>query len=385
MLEYFDKDKRISLYIHIPFCISKCTYCAFYSVPHSLTDNNVKEQYFKRLIKEIEEARKYFNKPFKTIYIGGGTPLLPENLSYIKEILDVSDAKNSNEVTIECNSDNYTENSANVINPYITRLSIGIQTFDNAVLHKFGRKKSEDSDIIRILTLGKDKKINFDFILGIPEYYTTINDIKHLFEICSKNKLKMPEHISAYLLTFEEGTPLRSIIKSLQIDEKCADELKNIWRYLESAGYEHYEVSAFAKDGDINKCEHNINYWTLGDYIGVGASSSSHSTKSFDITYKEDYKAYAYGKIFSGYNVEKLSNKDIASELLLTHLRTTNGLDFSKFFEKTNINFKDVLERTVLNNPFDNISRFVKNNRLILNSDDLLFSDYYIRLLNDNL
>lgn len=384
MLDCFDRDKRVSLYIHIPFCASKCSYCAFYSIPKNKQDEELRTLYFERLIQEVQKTKEYFNKPFKTIYIGGGTPLLQSHLPYIERLLKTSNAVESEEVTIECNVDNYNKQVASLINQYITRLSVGIQSFDKNVLKLFARKKTSDDDIKNILTFGKDIKINFDFILGIPNYYDTKKDIEHLFNIADENHLKRPEHLSVYLLTLEDNTPLKRILKQPQDDEKCANELKEMWDFLKINGYDHYEVSAFSK-GEKNRCSHNLRYWELNDYIGLGASATSHSTRGFDITFDEDYKEYAKGVPFQGYNIERLNKTDIASELLLTHLRTTYGLTEEKFNCLTGYSLTNTIKRANSKNPEAQILKFYKNGRFALPNKELLFSDYYIRLLNDNL
>ena len=381
ILDCFDRDEDVSLYVHVPFCASKCAYCAFYSIPQNMQTDALVKSYFKRLITEINKAVSYFKKPFKTIYIGGGTPLLTGNVKYIKEVLEASRSTLSDEVTIECNAPNITDEVKRDIIPLITRLSVGIQSFDKGVLKFFQRREAKDEDILNILRL--DKKINFDFIAGVSNYYATMNDLMHLFELCERGRVKTPEHLSVYLLSIEEGTPLYKNGVTVD-DEKAAEEIKKIWKFLERQGYEHYEVSAFSRDN--NRSMHNMRYWSLQNYIGLGSTASSHSKLGYDVSNSGTVDDYVNSPPFASYLEEKLTKADIASELILTHLRTTDGLKAEEFNALTGYSLDDIINAPNSDkNEQKTLKKHYNNGVFCLKSDELLFSDYYIRTLNNRI
>lgn len=388
LVSCFACNDDVSLYIHIPFCRAKCAYCGFYSVSESKVEKDSLKNYFHRLISEAKEVKEYFKKPFKTIYIGGGTPLLNSHLPYIIELLDVIDSKNSSEVTLEANACNLTENEALVLNPYFTRLSVGIQSFDKNALSKMGRFYTSFEDIKRILTFFGDKEINFDFISTPFEDDIKKTSLKPLFEFCAKMKLKTPEHLSLYLLSIEDGTKLKKRMEGYRInDDNESVKLKNAWNFLENHDYVHYEVSAFGRkrEGEnlpFYTSSHNLRYWMLENYIGLGASASSHSKKGYDIVCSSDYRSYANGKLFDSYEIECLSKENIAIELILTHLRTVFGLDKNKFNTLTGFSLDRTVEKASRYcEKNHNILDYYKNGILALSPNELLFSDFYINLL----
>lgn len=407
---YFEPGDTVSLYIHIPFCRSKCAYCGFYSVGRSKFTNEDVKLYFNRLIKEAQELQKYFKKPFETIYIGGGTPLLDSNLPYIKELLDSLDTKNAKEVTIEANAFNINETVADLVKKYCTRISVGVQSFDKNALQKMGRFYTSLDECKKILTFFDDLNVNFDFILTPFEDDIVKTSLLPLFEMCERNKVKLPEHLSLYLLTLEEGTPLyKHLDEKSRDDGKEAENLLKAWHFFEKHGFVHYEVSAFARrvnkakrsgfdlkttskaiDIPIYSSFHNLRYWTLENYIALGATAASHSTKGFDITNSMNFKTYAEGKPFEGYECEALSKEAIADELLLTHLRTIYGISKEKFDSQSSFSLENTIEKMsqyceknhdISSRGFE-IKKFYKNGVLALPSDELLFSDLYINLLS---
>lgn len=409
----FDKETPTSLYIHIPFCLSKCAYCGFYSVSENKLCSEDVKLYFERLIKEARALRVYFKKPFETIYIGGGTPLLSRNFPYLSELLEVLDTKHSKEVTIEANAFNIDDKTRDLVKKYCTRISLGVQSFDKNALQKMGRFSTTLDECKKILTFFDDLNVNFDFIATPFENDIVKTSLMPLFDMCEKNNVKLPEHLSLYLLTLEEGTALYKRMKeSDRNDDKEAKTLLKAWHFLEEMGYVHYEVSAFArrrkntilksfdtkseqniKDAPLYTSLHNSRYWALENYIGIGSTASSHSTKGFDITNNMDYKTYAFGKPFEGYDIEKLSKEAIADELILTHLRTIYGISKEKFETLTSYSFENTIKKASRNcekiHDFDprelRIQHFYNNGVLSLPSDEFLFSDFYINLLSVSL
>jgi len=257
-----------SVYIHIPYCKKKCKYCSFLSIPPQPEEM---EKYIEAIKSELK-----FYKPFlsgrkvKSIYIGGGTPSLLEP-PQIKEIIATASVslmlQDNIEITMEANPESISkEKLKSMYNLGINRLSIGLQSFDDNVLNALGRlhdASSALSAIEKARNVGF-KNINVDIIYGIPSQDIT----KELDGI----KAVMPEHVSFYYLTIEQGTPLSMDKLFTPLNDDAFQEIyTKVHETLVDAGYEHYEVSNFAKPGF--QSIHNMNYWQRGDYLGIGSGA----------------------------------------------------------------------------------------------------------------
>lgn len=279
------KRKTMELYIHIPFCVKKCRYCDFLSFP---ADESTQEEYVEALLREIA----YYGSKCKaylvtTVYIGGGTPswLREELIEAVmqqvhRSFLLASDA----EVTIECNPGTVTARKFEVFRRVgINRISIGLQSANEAELKMLGRIHTFDHFLktFELARGGGFENINVDMMNSLPgqtpeSFSDTLNKVLYL----------RPEHISAYSLIIEKGTPFYALYKFDAVkqqaglkpialpteDEVCRMTLLTE-RLLCGAGYEHYEVSNFAKPGFA--CRHNIGYWERENYLGVGLGASS--------------------------------------------------------------------------------------------------------------
>lgn len=262
-----------SLYIHIPFCTKKCDYCDFFSRQQL---GKIPDEYIEALIKEEEYyAKKYDIQEWNTIYFGGGTPglLNTHQLSSLLNRISKRITSKTQEITLEMNPESIIEEKIEVASRYgVTRLSLGIQSFNDKALNAVNRhcssKKAKDS-----LELIKSKwkgQLNLDCIAGLPEQ-TEKEFLSSLEKIISYN----PDHISLYTLTVEEGTALYKNIESgiVQWNSDIADEQWIKGReILQSNGYVQYEVSNFSKPSKISL--HNMNYWRQQDYIGIGSGAS---------------------------------------------------------------------------------------------------------------
>ena len=258
------------------------------------------------------------------------------------------------------------------------------------------------SEVVDFVKTASSLNVNLDFISGIPSYlynhtskgWGTTDDLNALFSALQQNNVKFPEHLSVYLLSIEDGTALKKtndrIVNSLKNmsdvinkeDDRLSDELVKTWDFLKKNNYNHYEVSAFSKKG--KECKHNRVYWSLGNYIGLGSTASSHSVTGFDITSPSDYISYALSPLFSTYQIEKCSNYDIAVELLLTALRTTNGISSCVFNSATHLSLDRIVQAASKKcSVVHNVADYYKNGVLALPEDELLFSDYYIDLLSE--
>ena len=264
--------KPIGLYIHIPFCISKCNYCDFYSV--KVTDS-IKKDYVKALIKEIKQWGDSLSRPIDTIYFGGGTPsLISEFLAEIMNAVKSAFCVLENaEITMEMNpADNSKEVLKFALKAGINRLSIGAQSGDNNELKILGRRHTAEQTV-ETVKLARNlgfENISLDIMLGLP-YSTPESLSKNLDFITGLN----PEHISAYILKIEENTQFYKIYDSLNLpdEDKTADQYLQMCEYLESKDYEHYEISNFARKNRVSR--HNLKYWELEEYLGLGPAAHS--------------------------------------------------------------------------------------------------------------
>ena len=265
--------KEIGLYIHIPFCRKKCNYCDFISFQNK---EDIQEKYIKALINEIkqESSKKFI---VDTIYIGGGTPSYI-NSKFIKDIMQTIkqnfEMKENSEITIEVNPGTIDKQK---IRDYkkigINRISIGLQTTNNELLRLIGRVHTYEDflESYKIIKESGFENINIDLMLGLP------NQTTQMLENSVNTIIKLdPKHISVYSLILEEGTKLYKDIQNgkLQIIE---DELErkmywNVKKKLEENGYNHYEISNYARKGYESK--HNSNCWEQKEYMGFRTSST---------------------------------------------------------------------------------------------------------------
>ena len=350
MMKGLDLSRDISLYIHIPFCQTKCSYCAFYST----VDHTLKDKFLQTLKKQIEVLNTEVKKPYKTVFIGGGNPGIigyEELLSIAKCICEYGMPE---EFSIEINPEHVNEN-IKILFPYVNRVSVGIQSFDDKALKTIGRNATREDNInaLSILSNLKEKysiNINGDLITCIPGHTNkgTIDDINMLssFNV---------DHISLYSLTFEEGTKLTKTVKPLSEEEE-REILIEAWDKLEELGYEQYEVSNFAKPG--KRCIHNQVYWHLGQYIGLGpsAESSVGYKNVISLREKDSVEEYIKDPSFDAYC---LNSEELEEEYLLTHLRVKEGIDKEEYYNR-------------FSHSFDNVySSFIKNldQRLYINTE----------------
>ncbi len=267
------------IYIHIPFCKSRCIYCGFYST----TNLNIRQQYVNALCKEMALRKNYIDESVSTIYIGGGTPSLlteGELKTIFEHIYNLFVINDDNEITIECNPDDITDNFANILRELpVNRVSMGAQTFNNARLKFLQRRHNAEEIKQAVQTLRKEniKNISLDLMFGFPD-----ETLEEWLEDINQAISLDVEHISAYSLMYEEGTPLTAMLKSNKIkdidEELSLDMYESLVSRMKSVGYEHYEISNFARPGFRSR--HNSSYWLQVPYIGIGAAAHSFDIKS---------------------------------------------------------------------------------------------------------
>jgi len=346
LLDFIDPYKELSLYIHIPYCSSKCSYCSFYSI----TALKSLDDYHKKLVSELKQLVSVREKGFKTVYIGGGTPSLL-SLEQLKEILEVvSSLGFAQEVTLEVNPQDLVENYLQLSEVGLSRISVGIESLDENSLKILGRKTSLEDlkralKIIKKFKREKVFKVNCDLINSIPTQTkeSALNDIEKLIN------LSEADHISLYNLSIEEGTFLAKQIKNdlltLYDEDYQAEVLKDSWQLLKKLGFEHYEISNFALD-ENHRSMHNSLTWELKDYVGLGCSAVS-TINSCRITGNIGINNYINSDNFSTYTFEKLEKYTLLEEYLMVRLRTKEGLDKKDWLQNFNFDFDLLLNNSI--------------------------------------
>ena len=363
------------LYVHIPFCKSRCIYCGFYST----VGLDLRQQYVEALCKEMEmenEKRKGKNEKLKTIYLGGGTPsqLTTEQLRQLFYNIYKVYGRDAEEITIEMNPDDVTETYAEALPELgINRVSMGAQTFDNArlkFLHRRHRAEQVEQAVKRLRKAGI-QNISIDLMYGFPD--ETLEDWKQ--DIKKALTLNV-EHISAYCLMIEEGTVLYERVKSEKVkvkndkDEELERQMYELLiDQLTGAGYEHYEISNFARQG--YRSRHNSSYWHDVPYIGLGAAAHSYdgACRSWNVADIRQYiAAIERGERPAEY--ETLDEDTRYNDRVTVALRTSDGLDLTTLSEKHRRYCLKEAQRYLS----DGLLR-LDDNRLILTRKGLFVSD----------
>ncbi len=334
------------LYIHIPFCKSRCIYCGFYST----TQNSMRHQYANCICRELAMRKNYIDEPLNTIYLGGGTPsqLATEDLRHIFDTISENYTIGNNsglepEVTMECNPDDITDKFCNELQTLpINRISMGVQTFDNLRLQFLNRRHNAAQIPLAVERLRKVgiHNISIDLMFGFP------NETVEQWEEDINSALKLNvEHISAYSLTYEEGTPLYNMLKSGKIRE-CEEDVslamyETLTEKLAANGFEHYEISNFAKPSFRSR--HNSSYWKFVKYLGVGAAA--HSFNGVSRQWNVDNIQQYIKEIESDnvpFELEVLTKDMKFDDIVMTRLRTNEGIlldDINHSFGKEYIDF----------------------------------------------
>jgi len=256
------------LYIHVPFCRSKCNYCDFYSVR---PDDGVAELYIQAVLKAAEPYR---NEKIDTVYFGGGNPLLlgAENLCQLLNGLGgIFQLEPNSEITLEANPEDVTPEAMKMLfEGGFSRISIGIQSLDDAVLKTLGRRHDSKQAVKAVETAFSAgfRHISADMMLSLPDA-SPEKDGETAKKLC-----KLPlDHISAYMLKVEQGTSFARMNLNLPDEDSTADSYLAVCKAFEENSFAQYEISNFAKPG--GKSRHNLKYWTLSPYIGLGPAAHS--------------------------------------------------------------------------------------------------------------
>ncbi len=325
--------KPLGIYIHVPFCRSKCRYCDFYSLTDA--DDRLMDSYLDAVCEHIRETGDLApDYQVDTIYFGGGTPSffgadgMAAILSIIRRSFDVTaDA----EITFEANPDSVTPRLLRRLRGEgFNRVSLGVQCDDDRILEAIGRPHNFDQAITAVERIRKAgfKNLSLDLIYGLPD-----QDLES-WEKTLRNVISLaPEHISCYGLKVEEGTPLYACrdMVNLPDDDMQADMYLAMVEILRTKGYRQYEISNFSRRGYESK--HNLKYWTGGEYLGFGPDASSDfAGKRFSII--RDLQGYIDGIRSGGQvlqNIQEVPSRERAGEYLMLRLRTTQGISREEY------------------------------------------------------
>ena len=330
--------QSLGLYIHIPFCKRKCAYCDFVSYPDCETEM---DNYIDNV---IGEARLYadalFSRDVDTVFVGGGTPSLlsPQQFAQLADGLKRSCNWNVNEFTVEANPETL---DAEKLSAYadcgVNRLSLGLQTHQDAILARIGRRHTWDEFVRAYEAASRHfNNLNIDTIFSLPgqtadSYTETLRRVTALGA----------KHVSSYALKLEKGTPLAAEFTG--IDEELDREMYHAGiETLEAAGLKQYETSNFAAPG--MECRHNLKYWTGAEYLGLGVAAHSMLRESRvrrfgNVHGIDEYACLIRAGTQPVAQQETLTDQDEKAEYIMLRLRLNEGINFADYFEKFGSSF----------------------------------------------
>jgi oxygen-independent coproporphyrinogen-3 oxidase len=362
------------IYIHIPFCKSRCFYCDF----HSGTNLPTKEKLLTAICHEIIIRKDYLEgEPIETIYIGGGTPSLlnfDELSTILTTIYQTFDTSQLAEITLEANPDDITTEYAGMLNNLrFNRISIGIQSFNNEELILINRRHSAEKAIqsVNICKSNGFNNISIDLIYGLPgqQLKSWKNNLMKALELDI-------QHISAYHLTYETGTKMTQLLNAKKIkpvtEDTSFEMFKRLTEITEQNGFEQYEISNFAKEGFRSK--HNSSYWNNKKYLGIGPSAHSYdlNSRQWNKCNTEEYIYHINNKTVF-FEKEELSAEEKYNDFVITRLRTKEGINLDtlknmgeKFYQYSLKNANSWIKNNIL---------VIEDNHLRLTKEGIFISD----------
>ena len=374
--------KKIGLYIHIPFCVSKCRYCDFLSMPY---DYDVREQYTMSLCKEIERSAKEHADEYvvNSVFFGGGTPSILEPELFEKIISTVRDNFKMNtdsEITIECNPGTVTYDKLGTYKENgVNRISFGLQSANDSELKALGRIHtfSDFMDSYDNALKAGFNNINVDIMSALPSQ--GIEGYRNTLEKVLSLDIK---HISAYSLIIEEGTPFFEMNEKGLLKLPSEEDERQMYYMTEELlaknGFHRYEISNYARDG--YECRHNKIYWERGEYAGFGLGAASLIS---DIRYSNTGDMKEYLEDFSsGRENEILSLEDKMSEFMFLGLRMTKGIEISEFERQFKSDIYDIFGSEIKKHEGNGLL-VEKEGRLMLTGkgfdlSNYVFADFYL-------
>ena len=334
------QNKSLGIYIHIPFCKSRCIYCDFVS---SIDDCHEREKYVEYLCRQIRLAGEEYAKEYivDTVYIGGGTPILldSEQLSDISKELFANFHCKLKEFSIEANPCAVDRQKLLALKDIgVTRISLGVQTFNDGLLRMLGRRH-DSTQAQKAILLAKELgfEVSVDAMIGLPNQSKA--DVKDFMDRADGLGV---EHISVYTLSIEEGTKLKSLIEQGKLTAKSDDELAEFYEYachlLKDKNFNRYEVSNFCKNQKVS--HHNLRYWQCLDYLGLGMGA--HSLTGGErwrnaSNFEEYYEGVARDRY--RFDVQVLSKQEEESEYIMLAFRLQSGVQLKDFAKKFGCDF----------------------------------------------
>jgi oxygen-independent coproporphyrinogen-3 oxidase len=375
---------QLSIYIHIPFCKSKCSYCDFYSV----TDAEAIDRYLAALNREMQVHKsdsRLDGAQVETIYLGGGTPSLL-NAAQISRILDdlssafpiVEDA----EITIECNPDDLDQQRVEgYVEVGVNRMSLGVQSMHDSELNSLGRRHgvAEVVHAVELFDRAGLENFSIDLIYGVPG-----QSLDSWMESVSKALSLQPKHVSMYCLTAEAGTPLYESIRRGEIDLPSDEAVREMYLTgvdaLESHDLKQYEISNFAADGHHSR--HNCAYWTGKPYLGLGPSASSyiHPQRWKNILGLDAYLKGIEQSQRGVTDIEIIDPETARCEYLMLSLRLNSGVDLAEYGERFGHDLLCERETLIGHYTGSGLAELAQN-RLCLTKEGMFVSDEIIRSL----
>lgn len=332
-------SEPVELYVHIPFCAKKCAYCDFYSHP---ADEAQMDAYIEEVLEEISLS-PFAGREASSVFFGGGTPSIVKSshiVTVLEKLRQAFRIREDAEISIEVNPGTVTREKLRAFRKAgISRLSVGLQSADDAMLKKLGRIHTfrDFQETYRMAREEGFTNISADMILGLPG-----ETPEGFADSLEKVLIMGPEHLSVYSLIIEENTPFYALYgpsgafrHELPSEDKERETAHLADRLLESAGYVKYEISNYAKPG--YECRHNEGYWTGVPYLGFGAAAASYiEGKRFKNALNDEYLALPYEEC------EVLGEKDLMSEMMILGLRLTAGVSESAFRARFGKGMEDV-------------------------------------------
>lgn len=372
--------RPLELYLHIPFCVKKCLYCDFLSAP---ADERMRETYLQALIAELRgRAAEYEPYTVTSVFVGGGTPSILKG----EQLLELFHAvrifyrlEGDAEITVEVNPG--TADAAKLAcmrRAGVNRLSIGLQSANNGELKAIGRIHTWEqfAETWELARKAGFCNVNVDIMSALPgqsreSYQTTLQRVLRL--------TPPPEHISAYSLIVEEGTPFYERYEKGLL--KLPDEATDRWMYhetkrvLQEKGYERYEISNYAKEGFA--CRHNCGYWTRKDYVGFGLGASS-LVENVRFKNKESLSEYIKNPLGCREEFQRLSREERMEEFMFLGLRLTSGIETEAFREAFGTTISEVYGGVIEKNVRDGLLKWEEpgKKRLFLTEKGLDVSNY---------
>lgn len=370
--------KELELYLHIPFCVSKCRYCDFLSAPSGEEQRQIYVERLCRRIRYWSDVVHNYGYEIVSIFVGGGTPsiLTGEQITQIFEAVRESfPIQEDAEITLEMNPGTDVKDKLPVYRKLgINRLSMGLQSADNEELKRLGRIHTYE-DFRQVYQWAREAgftNINVDLMSAIPG-----QTLESYEETLRKIACLEPEHISAYSLIIEEGTPFYERYGEGRHTEELSDEYTERQMYvrtreiLEDYGYHRYEISNYAKDG--YECRHNLGYWDRKEYLGLGAGASSLMDH---IRWKEpEHIGPSTGLVLEEReDFTRLRRKDEMEEFMFLGLRKINGVSEQDFYKSFRVSMDEIYQ--------DKIEELIKEGLLVREGEWIRLTDRGIDLSN---